>query len=145
MTKDKGGVYVIRNTKNNKRYIGSSMVCVEARMAGHRKLLGDGKHRNRHLQAAWNKYGEDNFVFVALVRCPPDKCLSVEQSFMDKFKSAKEKFGYNISPTAGNTKGVVVTEETKKKLSKSIKDSHADPRVKEKHSKRRADPEFQER
>lgn len=141
----RSGVYMIKNRRNNKLYVGSSTICVTARMNGHRKLLRDGKHRNRHLQSAWNKYGEDAFVFVVMVRCLPDLCLGWEQHYINKFRSADPAFGYNVSPTAGNTRGVVYPEEVRQRMSEGIAAAHARPEVKAKHAARRADPEFKAR
>ena len=60
------GVYKILNCKNNKFYIGSS-VDIERRFESHRKELIAGTHNNKHLQNAWNKYGESCFRFLVVV------------------------------------------------------------------------------
>lgn len=57
------GVYKITNTVDGKVYIGSSAVDIDCRWSTHRALLRTGKHYNRHLQRAWNKYGESVFTF----------------------------------------------------------------------------------
>ena len=57
------GIYKIINTINNKFYVGSA-VNFSRRKTRHFSELRRGKHNNRHLQAAWNKYGEQAFVFV---------------------------------------------------------------------------------
>jgi group I intron endonuclease len=59
------GIYKIINVVNNKFYIGSA-VSFRKRKARHFSELRKGKHNNRHLQAAWNKYGEQAFVFVVI-------------------------------------------------------------------------------
>lgn len=51
------GVYEIRNTLNNKRYIGSS-INIYRRWRDHKRMLNLSVHPNKHLQSAWNKYGE---------------------------------------------------------------------------------------
>jgi predicted GIY-YIG superfamily endonuclease len=48
------GVYEIKNTLNNKRYIGSS-VNIQKRWYAHKRMLNLNTHPNKHLQAAWNK------------------------------------------------------------------------------------------
>ena len=63
------GVYKILNRKNGKFYIGSS-VDIEKRFNSHRKKLIAGTHNNKHLQNAWNKYGEDSFEFFVLEEVP---------------------------------------------------------------------------
>jgi group I intron endonuclease len=57
------GIYKIINTKNNKFYVGSA-VDFTARKRRHWWALRSQRHANKHLQAAWNKYGESAFVFV---------------------------------------------------------------------------------
>lgn len=59
------GIYKIINVVNNKFYIGSA-VNLRKRKARHFSELRTGKHKNRHLLAAWNKYGEQAFVFVVV-------------------------------------------------------------------------------
>ena len=36
------------------------------RLSVHKRELRKGTHSNRHLQCAWNKYGENAFSFVVL-------------------------------------------------------------------------------
>ena len=63
------GIYVIRNTSNGKRYIGQS-IDIQRRFREHKSKLKLGKHGNKHLQAAWNKYGGSSFDFSILLLCP---------------------------------------------------------------------------
>lgn len=53
-------IYCITNTKNNKVYIGST-TDYSRRIREHFYRLEEGKHKNKHLQSAYNKYGKDNF------------------------------------------------------------------------------------
>lgn len=55
-------IYKIRNVVNQKFYVGSTTNMYE-RTRNHRTRLRRGRHHSRHLQAAWNKYGEECFVF----------------------------------------------------------------------------------
>lgn len=59
------GIYKIINVVNGKFYVGSA-VSFRKRKARHFSELRNGKHNNRHLQAAWCKYGEQAFVFVVV-------------------------------------------------------------------------------
>lgn len=126
-------------------YIGSTTLSFHSRWCAHYRDLRKGKHINRYLQRAWNKYGGDKFEFSILAVCEPDKCLAIEQKYLDDKKAANQEYGYNISPTAGNTRGVVKTEETKNKLRVSIKASHARPEVIALRAAIRNDPEFKAR
>lgn len=111
------GVYCILNTVNNKRYVGSSSLSVLKRIGRHRRLLRDRSHPNNHLQAAWIKYGENSFEFYVLYLCPPKDCLRLEQIWIDVYRSYDNELGYNNSPTAGSSRGTVLGEETRKKMS----------------------------
>lgn len=111
MRKLKSGVYQIKNLVNGNIYIGSSHY-IKKRWYKHRVSLLNKTHHNKHLQHAWNKYGESNFVFEILVKCPSEYCIKLEQWFLDNLKPE-----YNISKIAGNTAGVVVSEETRRKIS----------------------------
>lgn len=57
------GIYKIINVINNKFYVGSA-VDFTARKRRHWWALRSQRHANKHLQAAWNKYGEQAFIFV---------------------------------------------------------------------------------
>jgi group I intron endonuclease len=57
------GIYKIINVINNKFYVGSA-VDFTARKRRHWWALRSQRHANKHLQAAWNKYGEQAFVFI---------------------------------------------------------------------------------
>jgi group I intron endonuclease len=112
----KSGVYCVLNLVNSKRYIGSASISLLSRMRAHRKTLREGRHFNRHLQAAWDLYGESNFTFQVMTRCRPSKCIECEQTLIDEFKSADPDFGYNISPTAGSNRGMKHSEETRVRM-----------------------------
>src|SRR5947209_11148319 len=60
-----GGVYAIVNTVNGHVYIGATSSFV-LRWRAHQKALNEGTHHNKHLQAAWRRYGSQAFVFRKL-------------------------------------------------------------------------------
>jgi group I intron endonuclease len=74
-------------------------------------------HHSRHLQAAWNKYGEAEFSFELVATCEPEQLIEQEQFWIDAFQTADGKHGYNVSPTAGSPLGVKHTAETRAKIS----------------------------
>lgn len=55
-------IYRIRNIVSGKFYVGST-INMKERTRTHRNKLRTGKHHTPHLQAAWNKYGEECFIF----------------------------------------------------------------------------------
>lgn len=75
-------IYKIINAVNNKFYVGSA-VNFEKRKARHIWRLRRGDHANKHLQAAWNKYGKDAFVFVIVQEVPEnDNILKAENVWL---------------------------------------------------------------
>ena len=60
-------IYIIENTKNGKVYIGQvgqgKNTNFNTRINNHYKSLNRGKHKNKHLQSAWNQDGEENFIY----------------------------------------------------------------------------------
>lgn len=95
------GVYQIRCTSNNKIYIGSA-VNMHDRCEHHRSSLRGENHPNPHLQAAWNKYGEEDFEFSVLEKMGRNDLLDAEQYWLDKTRSFTREIGFNIFDTAGS-------------------------------------------
>lgn len=92
------GIYRIRNNMNGKCYIGSS-VNLEMRKAEHFRYLRGSYHANRKLQAAYNKYGEDAFVFDVIEACDKRSLLTREQYYLDRLNFDSN---YNIARVAGS-------------------------------------------
>jgi hypothetical protein len=59
------GVYRIRNSQNDKVFIGFASD-LPARFNRHKAELKFGSHRNRELQEIWNSLGESAFEFEIL-------------------------------------------------------------------------------
>lgn len=126
------GVYCWKNLINGKVYVGSSSRSLESRRKTHLLGLRSGTHWNQHLQRAWDKYGEEGFEFIVLTLCDPKDCIVFEQCWLDHYQSFDDRYGYNISPTAGSSRGTRMTEEQKERYTEGAK-------------KRMEDPEFRER
>jgi group I intron endonuclease len=75
-------IYVIRNVVDQKFYVGSTSNMRE-RFRTHRAKLRRGVHHCHHLQAAWNKYGEDVFRFEVVERLPEDATYGQLQAAED--------------------------------------------------------------
>jgi group I intron endonuclease len=114
----KTGVYQIKNLVNGKVYVGSA-VNINHRWVEHKSDLSRQKHHSKHLQYAWNKYGESNFNFEILEECPVEKLIYWEQIWMDSLCACDKRLGYNISPIAGSCLGVKHSEKAKKNMSDS--------------------------
>ena len=107
------GIYKITNLCNQKVYIGKSIDILK-RWVVHKSLLNENKHYNKHLQNAWNKYGQDSFLFEIIDTDSEDKLDDLEVYYIDFYNSASQEHGYN--KTLGGD-GSIPTEETRQKLS----------------------------
>ena len=92
------GIYKIINVINNKFYVGSA-VDLKRRKARHFSELRNGRHNNRHLQAAWGKYGEQAFVFVVVEQLATDADLLAAENVWLK-EHVGEDYCYNIGVDA---------------------------------------------
>ena len=121
MSSTKPGIYKITNLINNKIYIGSAFN-LSNRISVHKYTLKNKKHKNKHLQAAYDKYGEENFLFEAIeVVEDVSILLDREQYYLDLLNPTDRNIGYNIAKKAGNTAGITPSLETRKKQSISAK------------------------
>ena len=107
------GIYLITNTKNNKKYVGSS-ANIARREYDHTRQLNKQAHSNAHLQNSWNKHGEKSFEFYTLVLCAREKksLLALEQFYINLLRPE-----YNLLPTAGSRLGAIHTKGTRAKMS----------------------------
>lgn len=109
------GVYVIENTANAKKYIGSS-VNVYKRWKDHLRQLTRGDHHSRRLQKAWAEFGEAAFSFRLLLVCSRDNTAFYEQMVLDEYRPE-----YNILPNAFTRTGYSPSPETRAKHSIAAK------------------------
>lgn len=107
------GIYAIYSPSNNRTYIGSSSD-IERRWTEHRRQLRGKRHTNVHLQRAFNKYGEKEFIYTILERCNINLLLEREQVWL-----AKTTNKYNICETVDPKNPIRKSEETKQKISKT--------------------------
>lgn len=110
------GVYVIRNIKNGKVYVGQTND-LKLRKRNHFSDLKANIHHNKHLQNAWNKYGEENFEFEVLEECPLEKLNEVEIYWIKFYESYNRRFGYNFELGGNNSPQ---TQETRDKIDSTI-------------------------
>lgn len=91
-------IYKIINVLNNSFYVGSA-VNYEKRKARHLWRLRRGDHANKHLQAAWLKYGEKAFVFAVVQEVPEADDLLAAENIWLKEHVGKD-YCYNIATDA---------------------------------------------
>lgn len=117
----KFGIYAIMGP-NNKVYIGSTARNFYDRLCAHMSTLRKNKHSSILLQRAWNKYGEYAFEFK-IIEVLQDKktCIPREIINIELYKANEPLFGYNVSKVVNNRLGHIQSEETKNKISKSLK------------------------
>ena len=127
------GIYRIKNLVNNKCYYGSSKN-IEKRWLRHKNELNKKTHINCVLQRAWDKYGEDNFLFEVVEECNSNILLEVEQKYLD----TNPDYNIGIKSSGGdNLSRNPNKDEIIKKMTNSVKkryDSMTEEEKKEKHS-----------
>lgn len=108
------GIYKIQSLiKPERIYIGSAQN-FKHRWNNHLKRLRNGNHHSTILQNHFNKYGESDLIFIIIEPCLTEFLIIREQYYLD----ALNPF-FNICKIAGNTKGIKLSEETKRKMSAS--------------------------
>lgn len=92
------GIYKIINKVNGKYYVGSSenINGKRGRWFWHLHRLNKNKHRNKHLQNAWNKYGKENWEWVIIEQVDPSMLFEKEQPYLDICKNYPDT-NYNFS------------------------------------------------
>ena len=111
-------IYKIQNKTNGKTYIGQTKDFYK-RIQKHLSDLRRGKAANKHLQRAFNKYGENNFEFSIVEKCPIESLDEREQYWILKTNSCVD--GYNMNIGGSGFRGFHMPEETKRKISQSNK------------------------
>lgn len=141
-------IYKIINLINNKFYVGSTTNMYE-RTRGHKSRLRRNKHHAKHLQAAWNLYGADKFVFVVVeVIADGESLQEAENKWLHEWVGndmCYNKSLYSDTPMRGIAKedhpsyGRTKTEKEKQLISDTLKEGYASgeyphPRVGKKHT-----------
>jgi predicted GIY-YIG superfamily endonuclease len=130
----KNVIYQIRNVVNGHYYVGST-VDSRKRFWAHRKALRTGAHDCVHLQRAWNKYGEDCFVFEILKQLDRREDLFLEEQTYIAEHFGRDYF-YNVSAHAASPMRDI-SAELRTHLSQKTKEylaRHGSPRLGKTHS-----------
>lgn len=106
------GIYCIRNTKNNKRYVGQS-IDLDGRWSKHKGELNRQVHFNSYLQEDWNADGQLAFEFEILELCSKEELDAKEQFYIEKYNSMDRATGYNLQ--TGGHYNIVKCEESREK------------------------------
>lgn len=141
-------IYKIVNLVNDKFYVGST-IHKKVRFRQHRRLLRSNRHHCKHLQAAWNKYGEDKFDFRVIEEVADSENLeAIEDRWL--LEHVGKEYCYNSGYSAkapwrgapANTTpsfGKLVKDQAKEKISATLKAFYAEdyfnhPRVGKTHT-----------
>jgi group I intron endonuclease len=125
------GIYVIKNTINNKRYIGQSIE-IKGRFKRHIRELKNNVHGNDYLQKNWNKYGCCSFELNIIEYCLREELNQKEIYYINLYNSSNRNYGYNL--TLGGQNGTIPNEETKIKISNKLRGKKRTNEIKEKMS-----------
>ena len=94
-----GRIYIIKNTVNDKVYVGQTKVSLKLRFQNHLSAARNGK--DYIIGKAIRKYGEDKFYIELLEECTVEVLNEIEKFLIAFFNSSVNRSGYNIS-TGGN-------------------------------------------
>lgn len=109
------GIYMIRNKLNGKVYIGQT-IDIDNRWMQHRSRLKCENHENKHLQSAYNLYGQDAFEYILLEECNKFELDEREKFYIEFYDSYDN--GYNQDIGGKGCKGYKHSEEEILKMRK---------------------------
>lgn len=117
-------IYRITNMANGKFYIGSAESFAR-REWQHKYALRRKEHKNPHLQASWDKHGEEMFVFEVVEQIPEGEDQLVwEDKWLRDCVGKPDCYNVNTLATAPRL-GLALSEESKAQLSENRKGKHA--------------------
>ena len=121
------GIYKI--TSPSKRvYIGQS-INIEKRFANYSKIYNCNNQTK--LYNSFKKYGVENHSFEVVIECKESQLNELERYYQDLYNVIHPKHGLNCKLTKSSDKKVVLSEETKKKISEKAKNREVPEHVKE--------------
>lgn len=125
---NKSGIYLIYCINSGKGYVGRAS-SLRGRFKHHKRFLRSNEHVNRHLQNAFNLYGENAFCFFVLEQCDRNDLYNREGYFVSIID---EELRYNI---AGIKDVLETPKDTREKISASLKGIKRSDEFKEKMRK----------
>jgi group I intron endonuclease len=128
----KCGIYCIKNTVNNKCYIGKSVNIYERIRQHINKLNKRSKDENRYFINSWHKYGRESFEYFVLEYCDKDNDLLKEKEmyYMKFYNTIDRNLGYNLRMDSATS--IIINAETRLKLSIAHKKRFSKPEEREK-------------
>jgi group I intron endonuclease len=135
-------IYKIINLTNGKFYVGSTTNRKE-RFRTHRNKLRSNKHHCAHLQAAWNKYGEEAFLFHIVEEIEDESLLqAAEDAWLTEWVGKDNCYNHGLrsgAPWRGVQKEMHpsfgrVMSEGQKEVLRAARLAQQDPRTGRQHS-----------
>lgn len=140
--KFKCGIYCIKNTVNNKIYVGKS-INIYGRIKQHiTQLNHKSKEENYHLINAWHKYGREVFIYEVLeylefkkydelnVQLKLKELADKELYWIQKLNALDRNIGYNMRLDTSTQ--CLVLEETRERCRNAQIERFKDPKEREK-------------
>jgi group I intron endonuclease len=122
-------IYAIINIVDDKHYVGQASDR-DYRWREHRKCLRGDYHHSPFLQRAWNKYGEENFIFMVLEVLKDKSELNDRETYWGNLLKPE----YNVAPFGGSMRGYKHTDEARSNMSEAHKGYKASPETRAKMS-----------
>ena len=133
-------VYIHENKTNHKVYVG-----ITSKRPTDRWVNGNGYKSNKHFYASIQKYGWDGFEHIIYARnISKESAQHIEMDLIELYQSDNPEHGYNQTKggelelrseaVKERLKGRFVSEETRKKLSKSNSGKHRSEETRKKIS-----------
>jgi group I intron endonuclease len=114
----RSGIYAYIHLETGRAYVGQAFDW-HRRSYEHLSRLRNNRHKNPHLQSAFNKYGASAFTFVRVEACEISALTAREKYWMEE--CAKRVGIFNSCPAGGSPLGVKRSAETRAKISAASK------------------------
>jgi group I intron endonuclease len=114
-----GCVYLVKNTVNGKQYVGMTTKDLGFRIRCHLQSVDSGSSLLFH--RAIRKYGIESFIWRVLMEEDSLNALKESEMVCVRLFKTKVPSGYNLTDGGEGVQGLVVSEETRKRLSESHK------------------------
>jgi group I intron endonuclease len=114
-----GTIYLLRNQQNGKGYVGQTTCPLDKRLNEHRNAAHNGT--GKYLHRAIAKYGWENFHVSVLEENVDTAGIDAREAFWISILNTKAPNGYNLTDGGKATRGLVVSEQTRLKISTKAK------------------------
>ena len=110
-----GIIYLLQNQQNGKGYVGQTTCGLHKRLNEHRNTAS--RHKGTYLHKAIAKYGWDAFNVLILEENVDSTELDIREIYWISKLHTKAPVGYNLTDGGCSTRGCIVSEETRQKIS----------------------------